>query len=522
MSNITDYIKVDLYGQYNNDTIHAYTYPEKITNQHQFFGTTEWLAPISDPRGVYQSVCRDGSCYMVFRHQRGYYYSYIERNINDSRGGLEMITIYVPSSFKASGISVLAALKELRTQLIGNRSMDDQLTKTALSRIKPTEASLFPQKVEQNPTGQPVVAYRTYKDEMELQDIFAFLKQNDYVNVDKLVVVKDGVVREGTSIQKISRELRKFYSIASLPDAIPDKKEVVPGESLRIVYKKNGFMDLVDSFEFNPNENSRFHVYGNDVSLLSPSERHLKFSKSIDIEVVSSDGRVINPKTVEASFDGRPVKRSEQNGRLYAYVNEDDIYEGSQAVLHVAAKNYEDKEVIVSLSNVENHQRERVQLSPKTRMIKMRFSFGDIEHEQYNTPVYDVPIPQTNPMLDDLFFQKSFYGYDVWKNSEDVFNVSLPYIERHRIDAHKHHKGLPKWLKILLFSLAGTIVALSLFIAGLFVGKGLSKKAAQSHQIVNEAVYSTPQQGQPVIDTLKVDEVTDTTKINNDQDFTGE
>ena len=101
-----------------------------------------------------------------------------------------------------------------------------------------------------------------------------------------------------------------------------------------------------------------------------------------------------------------------------------------------------------------------------------------------------------------LFFQKSFYGYDVWKNSEDVFNVSLPYIERHRIDAHKHHKGLPKWLKILLFSLAGTIVALSLFVAGLFVGKGLSKKAAQSHQTVNEAVYSTPQQGQPV--TIKI------------------
>lgn len=522
MSNIIDYIKVDLYGQYNNDTIHAYTYPEKITNQHQFLGATEWLAPISDPRGVYQSVCRDGSCYMVYRHQRGYYYSYIERNINDSRGGLEMITIYVPSSIKASGISVLAALKELRTQLIGNRLMDDQMTKTALSRIKPTEASLFPRRVEQNPTGQTVIAFRTYKDDDELQDIFSFLKQKEYANIDKLIVVKDGTVRDGTSIQKISQELRKVFSIASLPDAIPDKKEVALGESLKIVYKKDGFMDLVDNFEFKPNENSRFHVYGNDIYLLSPSERRLKFSKSIDIEVLSSDGRTINPKTIEASFDGRPVKRSEQNGRIYALVNEDYIYEGSKAVLHVAATNYEDKEVTMNLSNVENHQRERIYLSPKSRIIKMRFSFGDIEHEQYNTPVYDIPVPQTNPMLDDLFLQKSFYGYDVWKNSDDVFNVSFPFVERHRIDVHKHHKGLPKWLKILLFSLAGIIVALSLFIAGMFVGRGFSKKTDQSNQIDNEAVYRSSQQGQSVIDTVKMNEVTDTTKNSNAQDSTGE
>ena len=46
-------IKVDLYGQYNNNTEHVYSYPEKITNQYSFTESTRWAAPITDPRALF-------------------------------------------------------------------------------------------------------------------------------------------------------------------------------------------------------------------------------------------------------------------------------------------------------------------------------------------------------------------------------------------------------------------------------------------------------------------------------------
>ena len=238
----TDRIKVDLYGQYNNNTEHAYSYPDKITNQYSFTEATQWAAAITDPRALFQSVCKTGPCYMIYRHKNGYYYSYVERNASDSRSGLEMITIFVPNGVRAIGYTVLGVLKDLRALLIGSRRYDDMLVKNCISRISESNSKeLFPVKSQQNPTGQSIAAFRTYKDESELSELFTFLKQAEYANIDKLLLVKSTDVKEGTSLQHISQPIKRIFTVVPSTNVRADKSEVAIGDSFHITYTKEDY-----------------------------------------------------------------------------------------------------------------------------------------------------------------------------------------------------------------------------------------------------------------------------------------
>ena len=85
---MVDGIKVDLYGQFDDDTRHECTYPVKLASQYSFTEETVWAKSIVDPRGLHGKVCKPGTeCYVMWANQYGNYFSYITRNPRDSRGG---------------------------------------------------------------------------------------------------------------------------------------------------------------------------------------------------------------------------------------------------------------------------------------------------------------------------------------------------------------------------------------------------------------------------------------------------
>ena len=49
---MVDGIKVDLYGQFDDDTRHECTYPVKLASQYSFTEETVWAKSIVDPRGL--------------------------------------------------------------------------------------------------------------------------------------------------------------------------------------------------------------------------------------------------------------------------------------------------------------------------------------------------------------------------------------------------------------------------------------------------------------------------------------
>ena len=465
---LIDRIKVDLYGQYNNNTEHAYSYPDKITNQYSFTESTQWAAAITDPRAMFQSVCKTGPCYMIYRHKNGYYFSYIERNASDSRSGLEMITIFVPIGVVATGYTVLAALKDLRTLLIGSRRYDDMLVKNCISRISESNSKeLFPAKTLQNPAGQSVAAFRTFKDESELSEFFTFLKQAEYANIDKLLLLRNNDVKEGTFLQHISQPIKRLFTIVPSPNVRSDKSEVAVGDTFHITYTKADCDPMGLDVRLELTLSKYFRIEGNEVILLGPDQLRITFNKRLLIDVVSSDMMHRKIDKVEAVFDGRVCNKLE-NGRLYALVPEDSIYEGSSAVLQVSAYLHEPNQTSVNLSDVRNNSVVRVILKPKCVTVPISFCFKDPDEERGDDaylPSFNLPINETDPLLRKLEYDHSFYGYPTYQIGNGQYRVVIPRGKESK-HGHKYGDRLPSWLKVVVISLGSFILAAALFLGG--------------------------------------------------------
>lgn len=463
-----DRIKVDLYGQYNNNTEHAYSYPDKITNQYSFTEATQWAAAITDPRALFQSVCKTGPCYMIYRHKNGYYYSYVERNMGDSRGGLEMITIFIPNGILATGYSVLAALKDLRALLIGSRRYDSTMVKNCVSRITESKSKeLFPPKTQQNPIGQPSAAYRTYKEESELAELFTFLKQSEYATVDKLLFVNETDIKEGTSIQRITQPIKRVFTIVTSPNVRADKTEISVGESFHVTYTKDDCEPIDINLVLDTTPSNKFKIEGNEIILFNADTLRYSFKKRIYFDVKSADISQQKIDNAEVVFDGRPCSKA-SNGRFYALIEEGEIFDGSKATVTVSAPHYETKPFSFDLSNIKHNSTYPLVIKPKEVSVPICFCFKDPIEERGDDailPVFDLPMNETDPLLRKLEKEHRFYGYPADHLVNGQYRIAIPHASKNK-HGHNSQKRFPTWLKVVLISLGSIILTLVLFLGG--------------------------------------------------------
>jgi AcrR family transcriptional regulator len=195
------YIKIDLYGQFDNDTKHAYTYPSKILNQYSFTEETVWTKSISDPRALHGNVCKTNTdCYVIWANEYGNYFSYITRNSRDSRGGMAMVTFFLERNHICDGRDIYSTLKRLSNRLIVNTDYDSIAVEEEIKDIIIYNSSkCIPISVnKKSDTSEPTYGYRTYSDENELIDIFTFIAQNTYVNASTNRIVKACGISKGS------------------------------------------------------------------------------------------------------------------------------------------------------------------------------------------------------------------------------------------------------------------------------------------------------------------------------------
>lgn len=494
---ISDYIKVDLFGQNNNDTSHLYTFPDKVTNQYAYSEKTQWVAPIMDPRGIYQSVCTTGaSCYVLMRHKNGMYYSLIERNPEDSRGGLLMLTVFIANGHSGDGATILDTIKRLRNILIVNKEYFGASVESCIENIEDRpNYKVFPERkmVQQNPgsTSQVSVAYRTFDTNEELAELFSFTFQSEYENYDKLVLVNSKELRDGITLPRITAPIVKHYNIANAADAVASRSFVADNELFTIYFTKEDCCKKKVELTVKDHHIKYYSIVGDEVKLKSAAEAGVSFNKKFEFRARTKGSFDLNidMKDVSIIVNGQVIN-SDAQGRKYLDMEESEIESCPSVLVHATYRHHEDLSEQYDVSTFRNGKIIELTFSPKMRTENISFYFDSISTE----PAV-IKFPETDKNLDGLYSGK-FCGYHVMPKRNGIFEVRIPDNRNpHLYDELDGRlpkkKGMPTWAKVLIITLSSILIVCGSLVGGVVLDQLYGEDISTVIQVKKKPIKTT-------------------------------
>lgn len=457
---MVDSIKVDLYGQFDDDTRHECTYPVKLANQYSFTEETVWAKSIVDPRGLHGKVCKPGTeCYVMWANQYGNYFSYITRNPRDSRGGMAMITFFVNRNKVCDGRDILSSLRKLSNRLIvsGDYSysgIEEDITDLRISR----STHVLPQRVlaKDVVSTEPRIGFKEYTDEKNLEEIFTFIEQKEYSSYDKIIVVKREDVKDNIIVPKISSELIRYYTVENATNAFSDPSYVYDTQSFKVTYKKENCDSQV--VECHPPfvNNKIYTVDGNVITLKTAEEVNVQFTKTFYFSIrKTNDGRVYDEHKIDITVNGRiPDKR---NRKLIRFT-EAEIAANPVVLVSARGEHFNPYDVNIDLNQfVNNYSTIQIDMEPKMARVRVQFNFPD---ELSSGPVF-MQFDESTEAYHDLTMKRRLCGYTAYPDHNGVYHVNIPFNPKPIKD--EYNKSLPKWAKILIIS--GVALALVALVA---------------------------------------------------------
>ncbi len=457
---MVDSIKVDLYGQFDDDTRHECTYPVKLANQYSFTEETVWAKSIVDPRGLHGKVCKPGTeCYVMWANQYGNYFSYITRNPRDSRGGMAMITFFVNRNKVCDGRDILSSLRKLSNRLIvsGDYSysgIEEDITDLRISR----STHVLPQRVlaKDVVSTEPRIGFKEYTDEKNLEEIFTFIEQKEYSSYDKIIVVKREDVKDNIIVPKISSELIRYYTVENATNAFSDPSYVYDTQSFKVTYKKENCDSQV--VECHPPfvNNKIYTVDGNVITLKTAEEVNVQFTKTFYFSIrKTNDGRVYDEHKIDITVNGRiPDKR---NRKLIRFT-EAEIAANPVVLVSARGEHFNPYDVNIDLNQfVNNYSTIQIDMEPKMARVRVQFNFPD---ELSSGPVF-MQFDESTEAYHDLTMKRRLCGYTAYPDHNGVYHVNIPFNPKPIKD--EYNKSLPKWAKILIIS--GVVLALVALVA---------------------------------------------------------
>ena len=451
-----DSIKVDLYGQFDDDTRHECTYPVKLANQYCFTEETVWAKSIVDPRGLHGKVCKPGSeCYVMWANQYGNYFSYITRNPRDSRGGMAMVTFHVNSNKVCDGRDILSSLRKLSNRLIvtGDYSysgIEEDITDLRISQ----SSHVIPLRVvakESVPT-EPRIGLKEYTDEKNLEEIFTFIEQKEFSSYDKIIVVKREDVKDNIMVPRLPSELVRYYTVENASNTFCDPSYVYDTQSFKVTYKKENCDSQV--VECHPPfvNNNIYSVDGNIITLKTAEEVNIQFTKTFYFSIrKTNDGRGYDENKISISVNGRiPDKK---NRKLIRFT-EAEIAANPVVLVSARGEHFNPYDVNVDLNQfVNNYSTIQINMEPKMARVKVQFNFPN---ELSSGPVF-MQFDESTEAYHDLTKKRSLCGYAAFPDYNGVYHINIPFNPKPIEDAY--NKSLPKWAKILIIS--GAVLALA-------------------------------------------------------------
>lgn len=449
-----DSIKVDLYGQFDDDTRHECTYPVKLANQYSFTEETVWAKSIVDPRGLHGKVCKPGTdCYVMWANQYGNYFSYITRNPRDSRGGMAMVTLFVNRNKVCDGRDILSSLGKLSDRLIvtGDYSypgIEEDITDLRISR----STHVIPQKnvVKDVASTEPRIGFMEYADVKNLEEIFTFIEQKEYSSYDKIIVVKREDVKDNIMVPKISSELIRYYTVENATNAFCDPSYVYDTQSFKVTYKKENCDSQV--VECHPPfvNNKIYTVDGNVITLKTAEEVNVQFTKTFYFSIrKTNDGRMYDEHKIDITVNGRiPDKR---NRKLIRFT-EAEIAANPVVVVSARGEHFNPYDVDIDLNQfVNNYSTIQIDMEPKMARVRVQFNFPD---ELSSGPVF-MQFDESTEVYHELTMKRRLCGYTAYPDHNGVYHVNIPFNPKPIKD--EYNKSLPKWAKILIIS--GVVIA---------------------------------------------------------------
>ena len=457
---MVDSIKVDLYGQFDDDTRHECTYPVKLANQYSFTEETVWAKSIVDPRGLHGKVCKPGTeCYVMWANQYGNYFSYITRNPRDSRGGMAMVTFFVNRNKVCDGRDILSSLRKLSNRLIvsGDYSysgIEEDITDLRISR----STHVLPQRVlaKDAVSTEPRIGFKEYTDEKNLEEIFTFIEQKEYSSYDKIIVVKREDVKDNIIVPKISSELIRYYTVENATNAFSDPSYVYDTQSFKVTYKKENCDSQV--VECHPPfvNNKIYTVDGNVITLKTAEEVNVQFTKTFYFSIrKTNDGRMYDEHKIDITVNGRiPDKR---NRKLIRFT-EAEIAANPVVLVSARGEHFNPYDVNIDLNQfVNNYSTIQIDMEPKMARVRVQFNFPD---ELSSGPVF-MQFDESTEAYHDLTMKRRLCGYTAYPDHNGVYHVNIPFNPKPIKD--EYNKSLPKWAKILIIS--GVVLALVALVA---------------------------------------------------------
>lgn len=444
-----DSIKVDLYGQFDDDTRHECTYPVKLANQYSFTEETVWAKSIVDPRGLHGKVCKPGTeCYVMWANQYGNYFSYITRNPRDSRGGMAMVTFFVCRSKVCDGRDILSALRKLSDRLIVNGDYSYSGIEEDITNLRMFQSThVIPQRTiaKDAASTEPRIGFKEYTDTKNLEEIFTFIEQKEYSLYDKIIVVKREDVKENIMVPRISSELIRYYTVENAANAFSDPSYVYDTQSFKVTYMKdNCDSQVVECYP--PFVNNKIYtVDGNRIILNTAEEVNVQFTKTFYFSIrKTTDERMYDENKIDITVNGRIPDKS---NRKFIQFTEAEIAVNPVVLVSARGEHFNPYDVNVDLNKlVNNYSTIQIDMEPKIAKVKVQFNFPD---ELSFGPVF-MQFDESTEAYHDLTTKRRLCGYAVYPDLNGVYHVIIPFNPKPVRD--DNDRSLPKWAKILVIS----------------------------------------------------------------------
>ena len=320
-----NYLKIDFYGQFNDDTIHKLTYPEPFNPIDA--ASQLWLSPITDPRAIRTLSPMAKYGYRVHRDINGTYFSLLTRYERDARRGYVAITVMIAAQYESliDGKAIFNLLNLLKTNVLDTNNI------TAVAVEQCLGASNMPSKNVAPPSITPVQsssqqALRVYSSNEELCDIFQFPGQAEYDLYGEVFLINKLWCNSTVpGVTLITSPIIKTYSVA-MPEGVTCESTTQTGNILNITYHKPGYAPLVIPVTINGINNQYVHYQGATINILTPIDLPFKQRVSMRVRI---NGHSYSDNSVRATVGGEAMHYSSQHGAYSTLVTKQALTEGN-------------------------------------------------------------------------------------------------------------------------------------------------------------------------------------------------
>ncbi|MCM1076924.1 MAG: hypothetical protein NC411_06155 [Bacteroides sp.] len=410
------YLHIALRGEVQGTTQTIYAYPAEGSDIDP-----RWNSTMVEPGAAIRRFLNANECYILQSSPLGHYFSLITRNPHSNDHDYMMISILVENGCSLTGRQLMNVFTNLKKVLIEEGVHTDEGVDQALSEaripVEPLRLEAWTYHAPDEPTAVSEAAYRTFISQQELESIFSFPCQPDYLEYRCIIVVSATTsLRPGVKMPRITVPIRKLYSVVCPEGVTSSALQVYDGDRLELSFMKDGFSTHKENVIVGtPSAYTKYD--GSTVIVRTAAQTGIRFERRIPFKVLSVKGAPLNGYTI--TLNGRRVNTMEPYIELY----EKDLQEGSEVDMLVQSNNYRPLKLKKPAEEMLVTEELEFVMQPIEQAVTLRLDFGDgrvFEQQisiEKNTPEYN------------RLHSGNFHGFrahrQVTQDDSEVYNVDV-------------------------------------------------------------------------------------------------